>query len=488
MVKEMSESERIESTLKDSIRDGKSWGVMNGFGTSYLAAFGVFLGATPFQLGMLASVPQLLASMSQLLVVRAVRALGSRKRLMVLSSAVQGSMWVGAALMAFFGAPVWLFITVACAFFVFGLLPAPAWSSLMGDLVPEDYRGKYFGRRNRSVGLTSFLSMAAAGLILEALAPDRSGLGFALIFLVAFLGRMGSVYFLGRHYDPNLEFVNPEGEGLIEFLRTSFQTDFGRLALYNSVFHVAVFVVAPLFVIYFLEVLKFEYWEFTVMLSAAAVSNFVTMRYWGENADRFGNRVVLNASSWVLACVPLVWYGVWFIPPTWRFPVGVVAHIVSGFAWAGYNLSTANYQFDSVSRERRVRLFGHYLLMWGFAMFIGGMAGGLLAERVDLGTPVLSGIFFALLLSTVLRFLVCFFLLPRIPERRKVTKRPLYRYFYTMMPVEGLHADVALGFTLTKEGLRTAIRQVERKIDWRWLDRKKRRSRAAPVVEPHESS
>lgn len=476
MISDRSESEQIESTLRYSIRDGKAWGVMNGFGTSYLAAFGVFLGATPFQLGMLASVPQLLASISQLFVVPVVKALGSRKRLMVVSSAIQGSMWVIAALMGFFGAPVWLFIAVACAFFVFGLLPAPAWSSLMGDLVPDDYRGKYFGRRNRSVGLTSFLSMAAAGMILEALAPDRSGLGFAVIFLVAFLGRMLSVYFLGRHYDPNLEFVNPGGEGLIEFLKTSFQTDFGRLALYNSIFHIAVFVVAPLFVIYFLEVLKFQYWEFTVMLSGAAVSNFVTMRYWGENADRFGNRVVLNASSWVLVGIPLFWYLVWFAPESWRFPMGVIAHVVSGFAWAGYNLSTANYQFDSVSRESRVRLFGHYLLMWGFAMFVGGMIGGLLAQYVDFGTPALSGVFFALLLSALLRLLVCFFLLPRISERRKVTKRPLYIYFYTMMPVEGLHADVALGFTLTKEGLRTAIRQVEQRIDWRWLDRKKGRT------------
>jgi len=483
MMVERSESERIESTLKDSIRDGQAWGVMNGFGTSYLAAFGVFLGASPFQLGLLASVPQLLASMSQLLVVRLVNAIGSRKGLMVISSAIQGSMWLAAAAMGIFGGPVWLFIMVACAFFVFGLLPAPAWSSLMGDLVPDDYRGKYFGRRNRSVGLVSFVTMAIGGLILEALSPDRSGLGFALIFFVAFLGRMLSVFFLSRHYDPNLEFSTPGGEGLIEFLKTSFKTDFGRLALYNSVFHIATFVVAPLFVVYFLETLQFKYWEFTAMVSAAGVSNFVTMRYWGENADRFGNRVVLTASSWVLVTIPLIWYGIWFVPPSWWLPIGIIVHVVSGFAWAGFNLSTANYQFDSVSRESRVRLFGHYHLMHGSAMFIGGMIGGLLAQWVDFGIVELSGIFFALLLSAAFRFLVCFIFLPRISERRPVTKRPLYLYFYTMMPVEGLHADVAYGFTMTKESLRTAIREVEKRIDWHWLDKKRKTKESDAVVD-----
>jgi MFS family permease len=448
---------------------------MNGFGMSYLAVFGVFLGATPFQLGLLASVPQLLASMSQLLVVKLVRAIGSRKGLIVGSSLIQGSMWIAAVVMAISGAPVWAFIALSCAFFVFGMLPAPAWSSLMGDLVPEDYRGKYFGRRNRSVGLTSFASMAVAGLLLEVLSPGRSGLGFALIFGIAFIGRMLSVYFLSRHYDPELQVSNPEGDGLIAFLKTSRHTDFGRLALYNSTFHIATFVIAPLWVVYFLEIIEFQYWEFTAMVSAAAVSNFITMRYWGENADRFGNRAVLIASSWVLVVIPIIWYGVWFVPDGWRLPIGVIVHLASGFAWAGFNLSVSNYQFDAVSREHRVRLFGHYHLMHGGSMFIGGMIGGLLAQHVDFGVAELSGVFFALLLSTVLRFLVCLFLLPRISERRKVTTRPQYRYLLTVMPVEGLHADVVYGFTLTKESLRTAIREVERRMDWGWLDRKRKR-------------
>ncbi|HUF10643.1 MAG TPA: hypothetical protein VMO47_15085, partial [Rhodothermales bacterium] len=164
----------------------------------------------------------------------------------------------------------------------------------------------------------------------------------------------------------------------------------------------------------------------------------------------------------------------WFVPQSWWLSIGIIVHVVSGFAWAGFNLSTANYQFDSVSRESRVRLFGHYHLMHGSAMFIGGIIGGLLAQWVDFGIVELSGIFFALLLSAALRFLVCFIFLPRISERRPVTKRPLYLYFYTMMPVEGLHADVAYGFTMTKESLRTAIREVEKRIDWRWLDKKRK--------------
>jgi MFS family permease len=465
-------SQQIRQTLKYSIRDGQFWGVMNGFGTSYLSAFVVFLGGTAFQLGMLASVPQLLASISQLFAVRLVSLVGSRKRFIILASVLQATSWLGAAAVAVIGAPVPVVIGLACLFFIFGMLCAPAWSSLIGDLVPENQRGRYFGKRNRSIGLVSFVAMVAAGVILDALVPEFGAGAYAVLFGVAFVGRMVSVYFLAKHYDPQHLLNDPEGESASVFLRNLGRTDFGRLTRFNTVFHIATFIVSPLFVVYFLEYLEVTYWQYSVMLSAAAISNFLTMRYWGMNADRFGNRVVLNASSWVLAVFPFVWFAVWFLPKSLQFPVGVGIQIVGGLAWAGYNLSVSNFQFDTVEPEFRVRRFGHYHLMHGLSMFIGGMIGGVLADSVNFGAAALSGIFFVMLLSGVLRLAVCFVLLPGLRELRKVSRRPFYLYFLTVMPVEGLHADVMFGYSLTKRGIREKLREIEKKMDWSWLDRR----------------
>jgi MFS family permease len=422
--------------------------------------------------------------MSQLTTVRLVRLVGSRKRFIVLMAALQATTWLIAALVALFGASVWVVIGLACLFFMFGMLPAPAWSSLIGDLVPENQRGRYFGKRNRSVGFVSFVAMAAAGLLLDALVADFGAGAYAILFAVAFAGRLTSVFFLSRHYDPNLDQSDPEGEGIGVFVRNMGKTDFGRLTRFNSVFHVATFIVSPLFVVYFLEYLKVSYWQFSVMLSAAAVSNFVTMRYWGLNADRFGNRTVLTNSSLVLAAFPFLWFGVWWVPQEFQFIAAVAVQVLGGLAWAGYNLSIANFQFDSVEPKYRVRRFGHYHLMHGVAMFVGGIIGGILADTIDMGTLALSGIFFVMLLSGTLRLLVCIMLLPGLRELRKVRRRPFFLYFFTVMPVEGLHADVALGFSLTKRGLRERLRQVEESMDWSWLDlRRIGRSRERDEVE-----
>ena len=367
------------------------------------------------------------------------------------------------------GATVWVVIGLACLFFVFQMLAAPAWSSLIGDLVPENQRGRYFGRRNRSIGFVSFVAMAAGGLILDALVPEFGGGAYAVLFAVAFLGRAIGLFFLARHYDPDLELSEPEGDSIVAFLRRMGASDFGRLVRFNTIFHVATFIISPLFVVYFLEYLDVTYWEYSVMLAAAAISNFLTIRYWGLNADRFGNRAVLTISSWVLAFFPFLWFGVWYLPASMQFPIAVAIQVVGGLAWAGYNLSVANFQFDSVQRKHRVRSFGHYNLLHGIAIFLGGTIGGFLADNEAIRVGTISGIFFVMLLSGFLRILVCLILLPGLRELRRVKRRPFFLYFLTVMPVEGLHADVAFGFSLTKRGLREKLREVERKMDWSWL-------------------
>ena len=61
----MKQSKKIKKSLRYSILDGSFWAIMFGFGERYLAAFAVFLKATNIQLGLLTSLPLLLASISE---------------------------------------------------------------------------------------------------------------------------------------------------------------------------------------------------------------------------------------------------------------------------------------------------------------------------------------------------------------------------------------------------------------------------------------
>ncbi|MHB1512437.1 MAG: hypothetical protein ACYCTF_13450 [Acidiferrobacter sp.] len=54
----------------------------------------------------------------------------------------------------------------------------PLWHSLMGDLVPEDMRGRYFAQRSRLMNVANFVALVCAGLLLR-FAKDHGHIGAA---------------------------------------------------------------------------------------------------------------------------------------------------------------------------------------------------------------------------------------------------------------------------------------------------------------------
>jgi MFS family permease len=73
---------------------------------------------------------------------------------------------------------------------------APAWNSLMGDLVPADKRGDYFGKRNRICSVFTFGATFLGGMILQWFKPINEWIGYGIIFSIAFIARGVSAYYL----------------------------------------------------------------------------------------------------------------------------------------------------------------------------------------------------------------------------------------------------------------------------------------------------
>ena len=144
-----SKDPQVDRTLRHSVRDGMAYSVMSGGGETYFSAFALFLKATTPQIGLLATLPPLLGSLAQLLAVW----LGARMlhRLPVILA--------GATLQAFVLLPLLILplvyrdqaihILVVCVtlYYAGANLATPLWISLMGELVPERKRGRFFGRR-----------------------------------------------------------------------------------------------------------------------------------------------------------------------------------------------------------------------------------------------------------------------------------------------------------------------------------------------------
>src|SRR3989344_1579015 len=121
-----------------------------------------------------------------------------------------------------------LLIVFYSLYAIFGAIAGPAWFSLMGDLVPEKIRGKYFSKRNRIAGTIVLVSTLIAGFLLDFF--KTKGLvfiGFTILFFFASILRLIASYFFSKHYEPKLKLKKDYYFSFLEFLRKAPQNNFG---------------------------------------------------------------------------------------------------------------------------------------------------------------------------------------------------------------------------------------------------------------------
>src|SRR5690349_17480409 len=89
-----SPDEGHQKSLRGQVREGASAAVMQGSGETYLSAFALLLHATPFQIGLLAAVPPIIGTAAQLLSVKVLDRVKSRKPLILFGAAGQALAWL----------------------------------------------------------------------------------------------------------------------------------------------------------------------------------------------------------------------------------------------------------------------------------------------------------------------------------------------------------------------------------------------------------
>ncbi len=402
----------------------------------YLVPYGLVLGATTQQIGFLVAVPHLLASISQLFAVRAVRCVGGRLDFLVRAASLQAAFLLPLALLALkpFPGQIEALIVLTVLFRVLNSLIATAWGSLVSDYLPTDKRGTYFGWRSQVAGMASVAGMGLAGIVLFLMKKVFPALGFLLVFLSASLCRFVSASLLSKMVDLPLPPSPDQGISLRLFLRRFKESPLGRFILYVSGMLFVTFLAAPYFSVFMLRDLQFNYLNYVCVHLAAVVAGVVSYPIWGRHADLVGNARILKATGATIPLIPLLW----LFSHSLLYLVFVEAF--SGFVWGGFMLCATNFIYDSVHPEGRVKSLGTFNLMNGVAIFAGASLGGALTAHL----PPFRG--FSLLtlfaLSGGFRLAVHLFLSGRFQEVRDtvkaVSRRQLFLSVVGIRPLTGL--------------------------------------------------
>ncbi len=421
------ETIKIEKAKKISIIEGSSWSIMEGFGLRYITPYALALGASNFVIGLLSSLPSLLGNLAQLPVSRLMKNV-SRKKILTTTVFLQAFLWLPIILAGFLYFFLGITSELAAALLIIfytlmiiaGSIPGPAWCSWMRDLVRE--KGEYFGKRNRIIGFIGILSMIIAGITLNYFGKNNF-IGFLIILTIAFLGRFFSGYLFTKQYEPEFKFEESYYFSPIEFIKKMSQNNFGRFVIFISLFSFSTAIAGPFFAVYMLKDLNFSYIDFTIVTLSAPLVMMIFMPFWGKFADKFGNVKVMKITGILIPLIPVYWLGTLLILPFNSVSLIVVylfiCEILSGFAWAGFNLSSANFIYDAVSRQRMALCVSYFNLINAAGTFVGAILGGILASHESYIFGI-KPILFVIILSGILRAVIYFTAIPGIKEVRPV--------------------------------------------------------------------
>jgi MFS family permease len=416
------EKSTVRRSLDASIKDGASYYVMMGLGELYVGACAVYLGASDFLVALLGTVPFFLGSCAQLLTPGLIDRSGRRRPWYLGGAIVQALTWLPmiAAVLVPKEIGYGLLLGGFVLYFVAVQFTAPAWLSLMGDLVPPATRGQYFGRRTAICILLQFVAGVAGGLGLWFFKLQGSeAAGYATIFSAAFLARWISIYFLARMREPPYTPCESEPFSLWQFLRRLPHSNFAKFGMFVACLTGSAHFVGCLFNLYFLRTLEYPYWwQYTAAVSVIVLVQIPALPFWGRMADRHGNKRVLVVTSIGIAALPALWL------LSTHIALAIALQILSGLVWSGFNLSVQNFLFDAVAPPQRARCNAYVNLIAGFGVLVGGIAGAVAIRTVPahIGPLHFPYPFWTLLcISFVLRVATVLYFLPRFREVRDVT-------------------------------------------------------------------
>ena len=349
-------------------------------GGAVLTAWALYLGASPFTIGLLAAVP----FAAQILQVPAAWLTLSFGPKAVAMAAIGASrlLWLPMAALPFVGLPLetalHVFVGVVALAAVFGVIGNNAWTAWIGDLVPGAIRGRFFSRRTVYISVASTIATLAAAEALDRLGP-RGWQGPALggLAAIACVAGVLSLYLLHRQHDPARARTpeRPDWRVLITVARAPQARPFLKYLLaWNS----AVALSASFFSLHMLVNLRTGFALAALYGVGVAAVRIISAPLWGRAVDRLGARPVLVLCSFGIASVPAIWL---FVTPAFLWPLALEAAL-AGALWGGHSIAAMDLTVKLSPGPQRPFYLAMFAAASGLGFAVAAALAGLLASHL----------------------------------------------------------------------------------------------------------
>ncbi len=412
---------------------GSAWANMVS-GAPFVTFARTKLGASTFMFGLLSSLP-FLAVLAQLPGSYWVEKLRHRKLLFMCSNSGNRLVWLAVAALPWVipahhtQTRVVALLGLMMVGSVLGHLGTPAWFSWFADMVPENIRGRYLGRRAAFATTTGVIVSAAVSWIID---HNSSFTVFTVIFSIAAVLGMGDILLFSTVREPPM----PKHEGPPWRLRDVVLSPMGSrpfrgylLYAFSESFMFG--IAGPFFWLMSLEFLKIgNFWSNIYVMTIPMVFTAIALPLWGGICDRFGSRPLVTLGTLMSLAFPVFWV---LATPTHYHWLLAAAAIIGGFFGGAIQIGDMNMFFSLTPRENR----SAFMAMLAFAASLGwaiapSLSGALAQALKPLQWHVVGltfgGLHVLMLISIVARLLHVFFIIPHLPEENPRPMRELVRH------------------------------------------------------------
>ncbi len=380
------------------------WAAILAGAAAFNGPFALRLGATNSQIGLLSSIPALLALIITLPAGQFLSHRARRMPWLIWSLLLARIGYLLVALVPLVpGVPqgtalVWLLIgmTAPGAFFTV------AWNSMLAEAIPETERAKVFATRNILVAFSATASIYLAGRWLE---RGAFPFNYQLMYVVGLAGGLLSVLYVTRLRLPDSVVPVARREplrfgALVKVGREAFTTqpDFFRLMINTLAHGVGLWMVAPLYVLYFVRTLGANEgwigWNSMLATLTPAIGYYL----WQRGIVRFGEKYVLITTITFIGLYPLL------VGLTHSLNVILLLTALNGLLAPGTNLSHFNMLLKICPAGQRTVYLGLWTSMMNVGAFIMPLIGVVVANQVGFAPVLIAGGALCLLGSTTFRF------------------------------------------------------------------------------------
>lgn len=436
-------SEYSTTPIHTTIKHNKFWLTLEGAASSvYLiltqgalfTAIALYFKLNTFWISVTTAFP-LVFQVFQLIAPSIIKRSKNRVKLMIIFNAGR-FIWFIPLLTALFGFSSALeFILIFAVSQLANALAGNVWVGLSRDLIPEHERGKFLGRRNVAVSITTMIATYIYTAILDLLSKPISiiiTIAIGMIATVISIIATFPIRDISLH-DANTQNLTTETNSNVlkqqspNSMPAASSAKPSAVPGFSQIFHsnklllqdsnIKLFVIAMIAWNFILQLTApfFAYHQITNLSMSmrligitsilTSLLSIVFYRIWGILGDKLGHKSVLVTGINIVSLIPMLWF--FMGKPLWPYMMGVDV-LLTALGWSAVNLGILTFGMEIGSKDSSA-CFALANAGAGISGLAGAIVGGFLGQRLkpinfELWSLEINGLQFLFLAGGLLRF------------------------------------------------------------------------------------